>query len=255
MNLITTAVTDIGIRKETNQDSLLIKTANTLIGKIAFAVICDGMGGLAKGEVASATVINTFRNWFSNDLPNLIDNGITDDKIKTQWTRIVKNQNQIIMDYGKKSGINLGTTVCAILITENRYYCMNVGDSRCYEISDSLKQITKDQTLVQREYEAGRLTLEELKTDPRRSVLLQCVGSSKEVDPDYYFGQPSYNGTYLLCSDGFRHEITEEEIYSFLKPDCLIDKESMNKNISILIEANKQRGETDNITALALRCF
>lgn len=255
MNLITTAITDVGIKKETNQDSLLIKTANTSIGKVAFAVICDGMGGLAKGEVASATVITVFKNWFSNDLPNLISNGLTDEKIKMQWTSIIKNQNRLIMDYGKSNGINLGTTVCAILITPNRYYCLNVGDSRCYEISDSLKQITKDQTLVQREYEAGRLTFEELKTDPRRSVLLQCVGSSKDVNPDYYFGQPTANGVYVLCSDGFRHKITEEEMYSLLRADCLVDRDSMNKNISTLIETNKQRGETDNITALALRVF
>ena len=255
MNFLTTAITDIGTQKETNQDSLLIKTANTQIGKVAFAVICDGMGGLAKGEIASATVISTFKNWFSNDLPVLINSGLTDDAIKNQWTSIVRKQNHLIMNFGKNHGYNLGTTVCAILITENRYYCMNIGDSRCYEISDSLKQLTKDQTLVQREYEAGRITFDELKIDPRRNVLLQCVGCSEEVYPDYYFGQPCNNGVYVLCSDGFRHEITENEIFSLLNPNCLFDRDSMNSNISALIEKCKQRGETDNITALALRVF
>lgn len=253
MNYITTAITDIGTTKNTNQDSLLIKSANTNIGKVLFAVICDGMGGLAKGEVASATVINAFNKWFLNELPILIDNGLSDEILKDSWNGIIKEQNNLIMNYGKNNSINLGTTVCAILITENWYCCVNVGDSRCYEIYDSLYQITVDQTLVQREYEAGRISFDELKTDPRRSVLLQCVGCNNDVNPVYYFGMPKVNCTYLLCSDGFRHEITESEIYNSLNPESLENKEIMTNNAIALIEANKQRGETDNITVLLVK--
>lgn len=61
--------TDIGIRKETNQDSMCVKEAQTDKGNILFTVICDGMGGLEKGEVASATIINAFSTWFENELP------------------------------------------------------------------------------------------------------------------------------------------------------------------------------------------
>lgn len=255
MNFLTSAVTDIGISKQTNQDSLLIKTANTKIGKVILGVICDGMGGLSKGELASATVIQAFNDWFSTRLPQLIELGMEDNLLRTQITELIRQQNQTIMNYGKSVGINLGTTVCAILITEDRYCCVNVGDSRCYEITDEYVQMTKDQTLIQREIDYGILTPEQAKTDPRRSVLLQCVGSNEVVNPDFYFGTPKNNATYMLCSDGFRHEITPEEIQQKFHPNTLLSKEQINSNAIDLIELNKNRGETDNITTLIIRTY
>ena len=255
MNFLTCAVTDVGISKQTNQDSYLIKTANTKIGRIAFAVVCDGMGGLAKGELASATVINAFSEWFNNTLPQLIENGLNDNIIRQQWTSLVKNNNNKIMAYGKANRINLGTTVCAILITQDRYYSLNVGDSRLYEISETLNQLTIDQTVVQREVDYGIITPEQAEIDPRRSVLLQCIGCNDVVEPVIDFGTPALNATYMLCSDGFRHEITPEEIFNAFHPNNMLSKEEMAANISALIEINKQRQENDNITVLAVRTF
>lgn len=255
MNFLTSAVTDIGISKQTNQDSLLIKTANTKIGKVVFGVICDGMGGLAKGELASATVVKAFSQWFDTELPKLIEYDLQRDMLVNCLTKLIREQNQLILNYGKSVGINLGTTVCAILLTEDEYLCVNVGDSRCYEISDNFTLITKDQTLVQREIDYGILTLEQAKTDPRRSVLLQCVGGNENVNPDFYHGVNRINTTYLLCSDGFRHEITETEIHSKFHPNMLLSKENINTNAIELIELNKSRGETDNITTLIIRTY
>ncbi len=255
MNYLTSAVTDIGISKQTNQDSLLIKTANTKIGNVVFSAICDGMGGLAKGELASATVIKSFSKWFDTELPKLIEYGLQRDMLVNRLTKLIREQNQLILNYGKSVGINLGTTVCAILFTENEYLCVNVGDSRCYEISDDYIQITKDQTLVQREIDYGILTPEQAKVDPRRSVLLQCVGGNENVTPDFYYGVTKNNTTYMLCSDGFRHEITESEIHSKLHPDLLLNKDAINANAIDLIELNKSRGETDNITTLIIRTY
>lgn len=250
MNIINAAVTDIGIKKDTNQDSLLLKKANTSIGYVNLAVVCDGMGGLSKGELASATLVNAFNDWFVNDLPSLIENGLSDASLSAQWTSIVRKQNEIIKSYGSSNGFNLGTTIVALLITQNRYYCMNVGDSRCYEVTSSLNQITVDQTVVQKEYEIGNITFEQIETDPRRSVLLQCVGSSKVVNPDFYYGTPAQQGLYLLCSDGFRHKISPQEIYQKLNYNVAHDKDLMNSSLIELIEINKSRGETDNITAV-----
>lgn len=255
MNFLTSAITDVGISKQTNQDSLLLKSANTKIGNIVLGVICDGMGGLSKGELASATVIKAFSDWFNTKLPQLIEYGIEDDLLVRQLTNLIREQNQLVMNYGKSAGINLGTTVCAILITEDRYCCVNVGDSRCYEISDDYIQMTKDQTLVQREIDYGILTPEQAKVDPRRSVLLQCVGCNENVNPEFCFGTPKPNATYMLCSDGFRHEITEEEIKSKLHPNLLLNKDNINTNAIELIELNKSRGETDNITTLIIRTY
>lgn len=250
MNYITAAVTDVGTVKTTNQDSLLIKSANTKIGKIVLSIVCDGMGGLSSGEIASATVINTFNNWFMNELPNLIDDNFSPDIVENSWTKIIKEQNRIIMNYGNNKAISLGTTVCGILITEKWYCVVNVGDSRCYMLNDSFTQITKDQTLVQREYEAGRITLNDIKTDPRRSVLLQCVGCNNEVTPVYCSGKTEILSSFVLCSDGFRHKIDESEIYNALNPNVINEKQDAVNNITYLINENKNRGETDNITAL-----
>ena len=74
MYFVVAADTDVGTVKTTNQDSVCVKIAETPYGQTALAMICDGMGGLEKGELASATVINEFGNWFVNELPSYIDN-------------------------------------------------------------------------------------------------------------------------------------------------------------------------------------
>ncbi len=213
MNFIVSARTDIGITKSTNQDSLSVKVVNTPMGRMVFAVLCDGMGGLAKGEVASASVVKAFDGWLMNELPRLCEVGFDDSTIRNQWNQIVTDQNQRIKVYGARQGIRLGTTVVAMLITQNRYYLLNVGDSRAYEISNVLRQLTQDQTFVAREIALGNMTPEQALTDERRNVLLQCVGASDDVYPDMFFGETNPNAVYMLCSDGFRHEISPKEIY------------------------------------------
>lgn len=255
MNFIVAARTDIGTTKSTNQDSLSIRVANTAQGKMVFAVLCDGMGGLDKGEVASASVIRAFDNWFRNTLPALCAAPIQDATIREQWNNIVTEQNVSIKTYGARQGVKLGTTVVAMLITQDRYYVMNVGDSRAYEISTYVKQITNDQTFVAREVALGNMTEEQAKTDDRRSVLLQCVGASDDVYPDMFFGDTNGNAVYMLCSDGFRHEISADEIYAKLCPDVLLSEDAMNANATELIELNKARQERDNISVALVRTF
>lgn len=253
MDFIISANTDIGISKSTNQDSLMVKTINTEFGKMVFAVLCDGMGGLSKGEVASATVIRSFDDWLMNVFPSLCDR-IDEQLIRTEWEQIIYNQNILIGNYGQKNNIKLGTTVVVMLITESKYYIMNVGDSRAYEItSATLRQITDDQTLVAREVKLGNLTPEQAEKDPRRSVLLQCVGASPTVSPDMFFGEVNKNAVYMLCSDGFRHEISPYEIYNSLNPSVLTDLNTMKSNTISLIELNKQRYERDNISVVLVK--
>lgn len=255
MNYIISADTDIGIKKNTNQDSYSVKVLNAGREKMVFAILCDGMGGLAKGEVASASVVNAFQKWVENRLPVLLEKGITDADIRLDWTNIVVDYNEKIKIYGKKSGVNLGTTVTVMLLTNQRYYIVNVGDTRAYELSDSLKILTQDQTVVAREIELGNITPEQAEFDPRRSVLLQCVGASDKVYPDLFFGNTRKDAVYMLCSDGFRHEITPQEIYNYLNPDVMTNAEKMQNNLRSLIELNKQRQEKDNITVIAVRTF
>ena len=255
MNFIITGNTDIGLTKSTNQDSLFIRVFNTVQGRMVLAVICDGMGGLQKGEVASASVVRTFEEWSRISLPELSKNPINDIDIRTQWENIVIEQNNKIKSYGYSMGIRLGTTVTAMLITQTRYYIINVGDSRAYEICDDIKKITNDQTLVAREVSLGHMTEQQAKHDERRSVLLQCIGASENVYPDLFFGETKINAVYMLCSDGFIHEITSEEILGSFRPDRLLDENTMNAASKNLINLNKQRKERDNITVALIRTF
>lgn len=255
MNFIISANTDIGIVKRTNQDSLSVKVINTCQGRMAFAILCDGMGGLDKGEVASAAVIRAFDQWIAAELPQLCTVGIEDAVIRKRWEEIVTEMNRKIQRFGARQGVKLGTTAVVMLLTQNRYYILNVGDSRAYELTDHLTQLTNDQTFIAREIALGNMTVEEAEKDERRNVLLQCVGASDEVYPDMFFGDIKENAVYMLCSDGFRHEISPEEIYAGLQPSVLFDETTMNRNTIELIELNKSRNERDNISVVLVRTF
>lgn len=255
MNYIISASTDIGIKKETNQDSLSVKVINTAFGRMAFAILCDGMGGLAKGEVASASVIEAFDGWISDRLPKLLSDGTLELRLRDEWFGLVSRLNIKIMDYGRHQGIALGTTVVAMLVTEDRYYIINVGDSRAYEICDNAVQLTTDQTFVANEVAAGRMTEEQARIDSRRNVLLQCCGASETVYPDMFLGQTKKDAVYMLCSDGFRHNISPEEIVEKFSPAELVSEAVMVKNSEYLIDLNKKRLETDNISVALIRTY
>lgn len=253
MDFITAAWSDVGIKKNTNQDSALIETADTDCGKVLLAVICDGMGGLALGEVASAVLINAFSEWFENRLPWLLKEGFMAGKLQEEWDALIERANGRIADYGELKHVRLGTTVVALLIVKDHYYITNVGDSRVYQIRDEILQMTRDQTFVQREIDEGRMTYEEALRHPQRNVLLQCVGASDVVVPAFISGLCRTETMFLVCSDGFRHQLTKEELLLYLNPETLRTEAEMQKALIRLIDMNKERRESDNITALLVR--
>ena len=227
--------------------------AKTDLGNILLTVICDGMGGLAKGEVASSTVIRAFNRWFERDLKNLILLDDPEDRIFSDWENIVFSCNSAISNYARRNGISMGTTLNATLFMKGRYYIINIGDSRAYCLSDRMIQLTKDQTYVQREMDMGRMTPEEARVSPQRNVLLQCVGASEYIEPGFYSGEYAPGQSFLQCSDGFRHIVTEEEIYSYCAPAALANEQAMLDNAVYLTELNKYRRETDNITVILVK--
>jgi len=252
MRFIATADTDIGISKDTNQDSVLIKHAMADGKEILLAVVCDGMGGLSKGELASATVIRAFAKWFDEELPFELEN-VDLQVIGAKWSLLLKELNAQILEYSKENGIEgVGTTFSGILFIDDQYVIGHVGDTRIYHIGSSMTQLTTDQTFVAREISRGTMTLEQAKTDKRRNLLLQCIGASKVVEPQIICGKTE-KGAYMLCSDGFRHEITEAEIYESLNPINLMNKDAMHNNAKYLIEQNKSREEKDNISVLLIK--
>ena len=251
MKYLVVADTDIGIRKQTNQDSLLVKYGNSKVGEVLLAVICDGMGGLDKGEVASATVIREFARWFHEDLPYELET-LDMQVISGKWSLMLKELNVKIAEYGKKINSRLGTTFTGLLLAGNEYAAVHVGDSRLYHISMTIKQMTKDQTFVAREVSRGTLTAEQARTDKRRNMLLQCVGASAKLEPDIMTGRIE-KGVYMLCTDGFRHEISERELFENLNPDVLRNKDIMQKKARYLIDQIKLRQEKDNISVILIK--
>lgn len=253
MEYMVSAYSDIGIKKNSNQDSLLLQVADTDYGKVALAVVCDGMGGLSKGELASATLINRFSEWFMQKFPKILYEPFDEHRLRRSWERLLIDTNEEISKYSINNHLTMGTTVVALLLLRGKYFIINVGDSRAYLLTNKLQQITKDQTFVQKEIDIGRMTIEQGMSDPRKSVLLQCVGASTVIEPDFYTGEVTRNSLFLLCSDGFRHTIAPDEIYEVMLPEHQHTEEQMLSNIKKLIELCKRREEEDNISVILVK--
>lgn len=253
MNYYISASTDVGNTRKVNQDSALVRKVNTKTGNMVFAVVCDGMGGLSHGEIASASLVCAFSDWFYKCLPDLSQNEISDNDIRKQWSSLLSAMNNNIKTYGERNSCRIGSTVTAMLITDYRYFLMNVGDSRAYRIKDDVRQLTQDHTLTEHHIKLGNMTREQAATSPMRSVLTRCIGAADSVNPDYFFGDTEADSVYMLCSDGFRHKITNDEFKEHLYLKTKDDPKSLlKKQEEFLINLNKERNESDNITVISV---
>lgn len=259
IHYLAAAQTDIGLVKQVNQDSLTVKVVDTELGEAALAVICDGMGGLTKGELASAIVVRAFERWFWEELPHKLK-ALNAEVVHGDWEQLIVACNQKIKEQGSQ---NMGTTLTAMLFFAGRYYMIHVGDGRAYELTDEVFLLTQDQTFVAREVALGRMTKEQARTDSRRNVLLQCIGVKDKVEPEFITGKLVAGACYLLCSDGFRHELSrqemlevvEEQVWELLKRQKQDEEmlSGMNEALDELIGRNKERGERDNISAILIQ--
>lgn len=254
LRYIGAVVTDAGIKKNINQDSVCVKIAETPEhGQVAMAIVCDGMGGFQKGELASAEVIRTFSEWFDYSLPMML-NDITWQLLEQEWCSMIAKLNVRLMNYGYKENVRLGTTFSGILCINGRYMIVHVGDSRIYCIGDSMTQLTEDHTLVARKIKMGEIRPEDAESHPQRNVLIQCVGASKNLEPQVVFGQIHENTIFILCSDGFRHVLTRREMIDAFLPDHMKSINDLEQAGHRLVDQVKQRNEKDNITVALLKC-
>ena len=244
--------TDVGLVKKVNQDSLLIKHATSDLGDIVLAIICDGMGGLSKGELASAEVIREFSRWFDQGLPTELDH-LDMNLLGYKFASMLKGLNEKISAFASSRKVTMGTTFTGILFIDHTYVVCHIGDSRLYYLNNNgIRQLTTDHSFVAREIRRGTMTEEEARHDRRRNMLLQCVGASQTIDPEIFCGEAE-NGIYMLCSDGFRHEISDMEIFDCLHPNRMKNEKEILNAEKKLIELNKSRRETDNISVIAIR--
>ncbi len=215
------------------------------------AAVCDGMGGLDMGEVASSEVIREFEAWFSLNADKLIFRFNPEEALR-QWCEKLDRLNGDIRRFSLERDMEIGTTFTGILMVNESFMAVHVGDSRIYHIGSETKQLTTDHTFVEREIRSGRMTRQEAYVDPRRNLLLQCVGASRRIEPQIITGR-ARTGTYLLCTDGFRHEISPGEMEEYFSSERLKDRSAMKKEARRMVNEAIGRGEKDNISVILIK--
>ena len=248
-----TYVTTKGMRK-TNQDALLIQKAAFCGREILFAAVCDGMGGLSCGEHASAYTVSEAAAWFSAEFPALADADVLD--IRVSLDDFLHRINDDINTAGETLG-DMGTTYTSLLLDPEKNYLLaaHVGDTRLYRITDSGSEVlTTDHSVIAEELRRGLLTEEKARTDTRQNQITNCIGAGEtDRSYDYIILEPESDCTYLLCSDGFRKLISEDEIRQALAPSKNPDANALQKHLKELTDLNLERRESDNITAVAVK--
>lgn len=243
--------TDKGAKKPNNEDALVIRTADTAQGPLVLAAVCDGVGGMDRGELASAMAVRSLSEWFDEKLPMFLCGGYDFGMLRSGLEFELRRISRALEERCGGAG-SMGTTVTMLVWFGERCITANVGDSRTYEVGGTLCQLTKDHSLVQREIDLGALLPEEAEKDSRRNVLLQCLGRTSKLDPDIREWPVPDGALYLLCSDGFRHELQPEEISAELRACAPQGEEAMYNALGSLARRCIERGETDNITAVAV---
>lgn len=249
-----TGLTDIGIKKSINQDSICLMISDTNnMGQVVLAVVCDGIGGLEQGELASSATTKVFAEWYKNSLPKIISS-LSDELLRSEWSRLISDMNYKLLQYGRSQEIRVGTTLTALLLVNGRYMIAQVGDSRAYVVDDAVRQITEDHTYINREIKAGRADRSTLLRDPRRNRITRGIGLSETVEPDFFFGSVEQKEhVWMLCSDGFRHKITNDEFEERIQPSNISVTQELTDLAQELVSIVKDRGEKDNISVLLIK--
>ena len=249
------ATTEGAVRK-VNQDALMIKTARYKGREILFAAVCDGIGGLADGEKASSCVIGSVSDWFENVYPSLLRSGSGALDIRSSLDKRLHSINNDI-NKERVNGKVMGTTFTSLLIDTYLDTAMiaHVGDTRLYKIYDHTAEVvTMDHSVVGEEIRRGIITEESARFDKRQNQITNCIGAgARDRMYDYMLHKPETECVYLICSDGFRRQITKEEICGIMSPSRADDSEKMKAGLEYLMRLDIERSEEDNITALAVR--
>lgn len=257
MDYLFSYITSEGTVRKVNQDALLIKTALYKNDKMFFAVVCDGMGGLSSGELASSYVIKKLSSWFESSFSEIIKKEISDMtifSIRQDLDKYLHKLNNNLNKYASKNNKMLGTTVTALIVIPfiNKIISAHAGDSRLYKITDSqIDILTEDHSVIAQDIRNKKITPEQARNDRRQNQITNAIGAGYvNKQYDYLIMDSEYNCCYMLCTDGFCKKNTNEEIHMALKPSDKTDSDSMNKNLTYLMNTAMQRKEDDNITAL-----
>ena len=255
--MICAANTDIGMKRNINQDSYILKpfSENT-----ALCVVCDGMGGAKGGEEASKIASEAFASSVEEFIMPFVgtkEKSVHVNDIRQMLIESVDKANTAVYSYAKShpSLKGMGTTLVAVLVIDHSIFAINVGDSRMYLIKgNKIKQVTKDHSYVQYLIDMGQLTEKEAETFPNRNVITRAVGTESSVVPEC-FRESASEGTFiLLCSDGLTNFISNDEIRDIITKDSKnMDQLTLNLRVRKLIDVANANGGADNITAAVIK--
>jgi serine/threonine protein phosphatase PrpC len=217
------ARSDIGRARERNEDSYLVREP-------LFAV-ADGMGGARGGDVASSLALEILEG-----------DGVT------SLVETIKQANQRVLERAESDRDlrGMGTTLTAVITEDAKAHVAHVGDSRAYLLRDgNLQQLTEDHTLVQRMVREGRITEEEARRHPQRSVITRALGVEGDLSVDELTLDVHPGDRLLLCTDGLTSMVEGSRIRQILgeedDPQAACDR---------LIDAANRAGGDDNVTVI-----
>jgi PPM family protein phosphatase len=254
--------TDVGRTREHNEDAFVVAdltTGNATLqpevrthisgDKGSLFMVADGMGGAAAGEIASAMAVEVVigelrRIWMEAQ-------SSAPEEFARALRRATASANVSINAYATSHPEyrGMGTTSPIAGLLGDTLYLAQVGDSRAYLIRDGVaKQITKDQSLMQKLIEAGELTEEEALQSDRRNIILQALGPDVNVKVDLTHQSIRRGDTLVLCSDGLSGQVSRDEIAQVVneEPDLMLVCKR-------LIDLANEHGGPDNITVIAAR--
>jgi protein phosphatase len=220
---------DLGLVRSNNEDAVYAGPR--------LLAIADGMGGHAAGEVASKIVIGA--------MENLDEDRSFGDLLATLRDTVVEANHRISEAVEKSRDLEgMGTTLTALRFSGAQVGLVHVGDSRAYLLRGGmLSQITHDDTYVQYLVDSGKLTPDEAKDHPRKSVILRALLGT-EVEPDVSIREAREGDRYLLCTDGLTDVVSTDTLLDTLRiPD---PQESADR----LVELALRGGGPDNVTVI-----
>ena len=246
MRLRTFGISDVGRRRERNEDSFLINE------DLGLAVVADGMGGHLGGEYASKLAVSTVEeiiNSLESDPEITLQEGV---KIRQgDYSGYLRYATQMasIRIYEKAMSDStlhgMGTTAVAALFRQNKVYIANVGDSRAYRIRDGkIQQITKDHSLVGEQIRAGIISEDDARAHRLKNIITRSVGFQEDVDTDVDIRIVREGDRFIMCSDGLSNLVGDDELCQIVQDN---DLESACRH---LIDIANERGGDDNITVV-----
>lgn len=240
----TWGITDIGLKRHENQDTFAFESLGAL--RSVVAVVCDGMGGVNGGQLASALAVSAFMD----ELRRLAEEGMTVEQVREMASACVRQANCAIYDRSRESEEyrGMGTTLVSVITSPEIAVVCNVGDSRAYHIgAEGIRRVTRDHSVVEDMVESGEISREEARTHPKRNLITRALGPDRNTVCDT-FAVPIAAGDYLLlCTDGLTGTVPDEEIFHTVRT-----AEDGGAALERLLELAKSRGAPDNVTAVLI---